>query len=91
MAAHVQQTQAKGHCIHRKATPNLKPPSFWGRVCLVETQEWGTGMLPWAAEKHSPNIYWTSCPWTPLVHKRKAEVWGESRRLVPLDSIFAVL
>lgn len=81
MATCVQQTQAEGHCIHRKGTTNSSTQVFWGRVCPMETQEWDTGMLPWAAEKHSTNIYWTGCPWTPLVRKSRAGGVGREQEI----------
>lgn len=81
LATHAQQMQAEGHWIHRKGTTNLKRSSFWGGVCPMETQDRGTGMLPWAAEKHSTNMYRTRCPWTPLVHKSKAEGVGREQEI----------
>lgn len=31
-----------------------------------------SGMGHWDAQKHSTSVYWTRCPWTPLVNKSKA-------------------
>lgn len=64
-----------------KVQPTLSTQVFWGGVYPMETQDRGTGMLPWAAEKHSTNMYSTRCPWIPLVHKSKAEGVGREQEI----------